>query len=325
MPRLDAIHRPAEAFVVIPATPEMNAEAAALLSRVAYARFERPPARDALQIMGRAIASTFGALNDDITITEHFPEPFLIRFKYPHHREATVSRHDFIFDDYKIHVRPWRLEDNAEQVTMRQHVRLCVENVPLYAWNASTAQQAIGSACSLDYIEDACLQKTYTKALCVWAWVANPGLVPRVSWVTLPGPASVPGVRERGRRGLQRRCIVHLDIVEDMTVEDAPLPGRLTWRWGVVDNERTMRDRAERVNDDADRRDRGRRDDDDGRGDRDNRRCGSSRNWREKLRQSLSRPAVATTAVPGMTKKGSVTAPMAVAMLRRLSRCCSLQ
>jgi hypothetical protein len=86
---------------------------------------------------------------------------------------------------------------------MRQHVRLCVENMPLYAWNASTAQQAIGSACSLDYIEDACLQKTYTKALCVWAWVANPGLVPRVSWVTLPGPAAVPGVRERGRRGLQ--------------------------------------------------------------------------------------------------------------------------
>jgi hypothetical protein len=169
MLRLDAIHRPPEAFVVILATPEMNAEAAALLSLAAYARFEWPPAWDAIQIMGRAIASTFGTLDDDITVTEHFPKPFLIRFKYPHHRAAAVSRHDFVFDDFKIRVRPWRLEDNAEQVTMRQHVRICIESVPLYAWNASTAQQAIGSAFSLDYIEDACLQKTYTKALCVWA------------------------------------------------------------------------------------------------------------------------------------------------------------
>jgi hypothetical protein len=60
-------------------------------------------------------------------------------------------------------------------------------------------------------------------------------------------------VRERGRRGLQQQCIVHLDIVEDMSVEDAPMPGRFTWRWGVVDNERMMRDRTERVNDDGDR------------------------------------------------------------------------
>jgi hypothetical protein len=114
MPRLDAIHRPPEAFVVIPATPEMNAEAAALLSLTSYTRFERPPAWDAIQIMGRAIASTFGALDDDITMTEHFPEPFLTRFKYPHHRVAAVSRHDFVFDDFKIHVRPWRLKDNAD-------------------------------------------------------------------------------------------------------------------------------------------------------------------------------------------------------------------
>jgi hypothetical protein len=133
MPRLDAISRPAESFVMIPATPEMNAEAAALLSLAAYGHFERPPARDALALMVHAVAFTFGALEENVTITEHFPEPFPIRFKYPHHRAAAVSRHDFTFDGHKIQVRPWHLEDNAKLVTMRQHVRLCIENIPLYA------------------------------------------------------------------------------------------------------------------------------------------------------------------------------------------------
>ncbi|KAM0838877.1 hypothetical protein ACQ4PT_060691 [Festuca glaucescens] len=226
MPRLGDIPRPAEVFVVIHATPEMNAEAAALLTKAAYVWCERPPTHNAKATMERAIKATIGALHDDFRITEHFPEPYLVRFVYPHHRDDAVSLHDFAFEGLKIQVRPWRFEDNAEQVNLRQHVRLCIENIPLYAWNASSAQQAIGSGCSLDYIDEPCVRREYTKALCVWAWVEHPGLVPRVGWVTLPGPDVAPGMQERGRRGLQRRCIVHLDIVEDLTNEDAPMPSK---------------------------------------------------------------------------------------------------
>jgi hypothetical protein len=178
-----------------------------------------------------------GALEDDVTVTDHFPEPFFVRFTFPHHRADAVALHDFDFEGYKVQVRPWRLEDNADHVGLQHHVRLCIESVPMYAWNAASAQQAIGSSCSLDYIEDTCVRREYTKALCVWAWVANPNLVPRVGWVTLPGPDAAPGVRERGRRGLQRRCIIHLDIVEDLTLEETPMPSKGTWKWGVIDGE----------------------------------------------------------------------------------------
>jgi hypothetical protein len=287
MPRLGDFPRPDETFVVIHATPEMNAEATQLLSNAAYAWFDRDPARDAQATLLRAISTTVGALPEDVTVSEHFPEPFLIRFKYPHHRNAAVSRHDFPFEGLKVQVRPWRLEDNAEQVNMRQHVRLVIENVPMYAWNDVSAQQAIGYSCSLDYIEDACVERVYTKALCVWAWVESPALVPRVGWVTLPGPAAVQGVPERSHRGLQRRCIVHLDIVEDMSVEDTSMPGRGSWSWGYLDGERSMRDRTERIPVADDRRDRGRREDDDD--DRDRRGRAASRGWREKLGRSLSR------------------------------------
>jgi hypothetical protein len=44
---------------------------------------------------------------------------------------------------------------------------------------------------------------------------------------------------------------VHLDILEDQSVEEAPMPGRFDWRWGYIDNERVMRDRAERVHEDV--------------------------------------------------------------------------
>lgn len=136
--------------MVIHATPAMNAEAASLLSRAAYIWFDRPPARDAKATMERVISVKFGALEGDFSLTEHYHEPFLVRFMYPHHRAAAVSLHDFPFEGHNIQVRPWRLEANAEQVNLRHHVRLCIENVPLYAWNDGEAQQAIGSACSLE-------------------------------------------------------------------------------------------------------------------------------------------------------------------------------
>jgi hypothetical protein len=133
MSRMGHIARPAEDFVVIHSTPEMHGEAAALLSGAAYAWFDRPPARDEMATLQRAICSTFGALKDDVVITEHYPEPFLVRFKFSHHRANAVARHDFDFEQLRVQVRPWRLEDNADQVSFRQHVRLCIENVPLYA------------------------------------------------------------------------------------------------------------------------------------------------------------------------------------------------
>jgi hypothetical protein len=104
MPRIDDIVRPAENFVVIHASPEMNAEAALLLSSAAYARFDREPTRDAKAIIKRAICSTFGALDEAVTITEHFPEPYLVRFIFPHIRAATVARHSFLFEGHKIQI-----------------------------------------------------------------------------------------------------------------------------------------------------------------------------------------------------------------------------
>jgi hypothetical protein len=121
------------------------------------------PSRNTKSTMARAVTSTIGALLEDVIVSEHFLKPFLVHFKYSHHRFAAVSSHDFLFEGLKIQVRPWLLGDNAEQLTLQQHVRLWIDNVRLCAWNEGTAQHVIGRACSLDYIEEACKTKEYTK------------------------------------------------------------------------------------------------------------------------------------------------------------------
>jgi hypothetical protein len=153
----------------------------------------------------------------------------MVRFMHPHHQALAVAHHDFLYQGHKVQVRPWRWEENAEQVNLLHHVRIVIENVPLYAWNDGVAQKMIGKACSLDYIETSCKTREYTKALCLWAWIESPALVQRVRWVTLPGRSPTPGVPERGWLGLQRRCIIHLDIAEDLSGPadaEPPTPGK---------------------------------------------------------------------------------------------------
>jgi hypothetical protein len=81
---------------------------------------------------------------------------------------------------------------------------------------------------------------------------------------------------ERGRRGLQRRAIIHLDIVEGMSGPadaPAPFPDKHDWAYGIIDGERKAHDRSERISarDGYGDRDRDREHRDKDEGDRDRR------------------------------------------------------
>ena len=84
--------RPGEDFVVIHSSAEMGVEATALLTCGAYAWFDRPPVRDEKAALHRALTSEFGALPEHVTITEHYPEPFFVRFTYPSPLARCVCR-----------------------------------------------------------------------------------------------------------------------------------------------------------------------------------------------------------------------------------------
>jgi hypothetical protein len=145
---------------------------------------------------------------------------------------------------------------------MNHHVRLFLESIPLYVWNDHVAVQAIGQGCSLDYIEPRSLRKENMEYLACWAWTSCPSKVPHVNWVTLPARAS--NVPEVGRRGLERRVIIHLAIDEDHTGETVRTREH-DFHLGYIDGEAQLRDRCERITgNDTPRKDKDDEDHDDG-------------------------------------------------------------
>ena len=201
-----------EVFSTIHNTPAMQMEAALLESNAVVAWFDRDR-RASTGDVAAAIAEGIGALLEDVVVVFHFPEKYLVRFIHKHHADIAAARHELVFGDTKLQLRAWRLEAHAENVDIRHHVHLCLEGLPLYAWDELAVANSIGSGCSLDYIEPASKLKTDTRVLGLWAWTSCPSNVPRVSWVTLPARSG--GAPVHGRRGLEHRVLVHLDIHED--------------------------------------------------------------------------------------------------------------
>ncbi|XBI62652.1 hypothetical protein VPH35_043228 [Triticum aestivum] len=278
----DHSQRPAEVFTVIHATPAMHQEAALLGSNAVVAWLDRD-LKATTQDIAAAIVLEMGMLADDVCVVKHFPEAFQVRFFHQHHCADAAGRRDIPFRDTRLQMRAWRLEAHSKNVDLVHHVRLCLDGLPLQAWDDFAVAQAIGPGCSIDYIETASKLKTDTEVRGVWAWTASSANVPRVNWVTLLARAG--GQPIFGRHGLERRVIIHLSIHEDPTQGPRIVSKGYNYQKGVIDGERQARDLYERITSPVDhhRRD---RDDDPGRGRNDSR---SREGWGDRIRRSLSR------------------------------------
>ncbi|XBJ12669.1 hypothetical protein VPH35_017150 [Triticum aestivum] len=301
--------RPEEDFVVVPATPEMQAEAAILSSNCDVAWLDGARLDVSCQQVAAELATELGARHADIEVVKHYPEQFFVRFTHQHHCADAVSRGHLRGAGHRIYVREWRLEAHADNEDQLHHVRLCLEGVPLHGWNNYIATFLIGRGCSLDYIEQRSLRKEDTRDLALWAWTSNPNAIPKVKWLTLPAR----GHRRRGRRGLRHRVIIHLDLHEDHSKarddDDNPPPpevNEFTWYRKVVDGTYIPRDRRPAQGCTERRADR--RDDE---GDRDGRHGGDGgrqrEGWGAKVRRANARrartapetgPADAATSAP---------------------------
>lgn len=139
----------------------------------------------------------------------------------------------------------------------------------------------------------------------LWAWTTNPSAVPKVMWSTIydrPGrmPIGSATPAAQGLDGLEDRVLIHLDILEDFSLDAAanvPQSARrqaYEWDKGIIGGERQPREShsspasrgtCQRRDDDHEDRN-GRRDDDDQRGRQDDR--GS---WAGRIFRSRSRAA----------------------------------
>lgn len=249
---------PAEGHVVVVSTPAMDAQAASLanLTAVGWLGGNRP--KVSASVIREAVAMAVGVDRSLLKVVPFYPEDFLVRFDYQHHRDLAIaapgrfSHYSSNFGKLDIHIAKWHLNAHADAVHANYHVHLCIENVPLNAWNDAVAAQVLGPDTFLHYFNIASMQCEDAVTLNLWAWSADPSKIPKVQQVMFTSnqpPAGSTPTSVIGRQGLRRCVLVHLDLIEDYTLDaTGRIPRRpcshppFDWRYGVVDGEACSRD-----------------------------------------------------------------------------------
>jgi hypothetical protein len=105
----------------------------------------------------RVFCSRFGMREEDIKVVQHYHEDSFVTFEHQHqhHRDAAVARRDFTYGNIDIRVRPWQLPVHGDCIDFGFHVRLCLEGIPLHAWNEAIAKRAVARCC----VQYACLRR----------------------------------------------------------------------------------------------------------------------------------------------------------------------
>lgn len=181
----DPAERPEDTSTTAFTNSDMEDELVRLSSHAAVAWIGRNRPRVEPGVVKKAICSKLGVLPEDVTVVKHHPEDFYIDFTHRHHRDEAVNREMLPHGNLEIHIRPWRLLTHGDFCSLQYHVKLCLEGIPLHAWNENIAKRAIARACDLDYVKETSLDKKDTRALSLWAWTCNPSAIPKVTWLTL--------------------------------------------------------------------------------------------------------------------------------------------
>jgi hypothetical protein len=83
------------------------------------------------EVIGLALCSRLGVLQEDIKVSRHRPGDFLITFVHQHHRNAALElgRIGVVRTDIDIRIKPWRILPYCDLVDLRYHIRICLEGI----------------------------------------------------------------------------------------------------------------------------------------------------------------------------------------------------
>ncbi|KAJ1256439.1 hypothetical protein BS78_K026300 [Paspalum vaginatum] len=217
----DPESRPSETFAVTGSSTDMEEELERLSTHAVVVWLGRDRPDVDTDRVSRAFCYEFGVYPNDISMARHHPADFVVIFTRRHHRDAAVERRDFLYGDLDFHIRRWLPMIQGRKADLSYHVCLCLEGLPLHAWNESIAKRTVARSCDLDYVEEESLRKKDTRNLNLWAWTEDPSCIPKATWLTIVGRSLV--VHEGGspsavHSGSNYHVIVHLDLVEEPLV-----------------------------------------------------------------------------------------------------------
>jgi hypothetical protein len=179
--------------------------------------------------VARAIDRDLAVPAGRMHVSKHHPEPFLVRFEHPGHRDIVLAAGRAACSGSTLSLSPWRPATGGHQRVWRFYCRLAVERVPLPCWTKEKLQDAVGRSCVIDRLERQSLTWANTSCVYAWAWAANPDAIPTsndFSVLDLPpeprdhAPPQEGSPETEGLQGPQFPILIHLDSTKDY----APLP-----------------------------------------------------------------------------------------------------
>jgi hypothetical protein len=201
-----------------------------------------------------AIRDEFRLRHGEVVVTNHSPQAFLIKFQHRHHCSRALQQGFAKRHGIEIHFVKWRSLANCFGVSLLFRVRLCLDGVPRHAWDDDIVERIIGRRCALESIDTDLLHPAETKTIDLWAWTANPSLIPKKVWLTFTNRAKDAKLQsilvtetppEHWQQGTKHPVIIHLDEIHDYTASTIDDKGNISpgkrrlpkWHLGVVDGE----------------------------------------------------------------------------------------
>jgi len=199
-----------------------------------------------------AIRDEFRLRQGEVVVTRHHPQAFLIKFHHRHHCSRALQQGFAKRHGIDIHFVKWRSLANCLGVSLLFRVKLCLDGVPRHAWDDGVVERIIGRRCALESIDTDLLHPAETKTIDLWAWTANPSLIPKKIWLTFTNRAKDAKLQsilvtetppEHWQQGTRHAVIIHLEEIHDYTTSTIDDKGNISpgkrrlprWHLGVVD------------------------------------------------------------------------------------------
>jgi hypothetical protein len=186
-----------------------------------------PPGTDRVAVT-EAFRRKYRLHNNDLMVSKHFPEEYLIKFASKSLRDKVMrtERSNFKINGIEVHFRPYRAVAHAYNAHLHYRVHLHVDGLPPFAWRPEVVDQLLARRCAVQRLDDGFTTMEMTSSFGLWAWMPDPQRIPKALWCTFAnkapgGLSSIVGVSEdrpdQWKRGITFRVLLHLDCIEDYT------------------------------------------------------------------------------------------------------------
>lgn len=229
----DPCTRPDEETCIIPTSFDIEQEAKEWESTALVPWAFSLPQGAGVRQVEETILDELRLKRGEVTVSQHSPEAFLIKFEQQKHCEAAHRRRCIKRNGVVLCLRPYRSLEHAIGAHFFYRVRICLEGVPRHAWLPDVVERLVGRSCSMQYIETDLLHPSDTRSINLWAWTRNPCKIPKRIGLIFTnravGDASSWQVMDelpsKWQFGTAFQVLVHLDSMEDYTTAPSPLIG----------------------------------------------------------------------------------------------------